>query len=106
MRFNKAKCNVLHPRHKNKLGEELIDSSPDKKDLGVLVDEKLNMSQKCVLAALKTNNILGCIKRGHHEAPSVKLHSGFDAPAQESCRAVETGSRRRSDNQRVGALFF
>jgi len=74
MRFNKGKCRVLHlgrnnPMHQYRLRKDLLEYSSVERDLRVLVDDRLTISQQCVLAAKKSSGILGCIKRSVASSP-------------------------------------
>jgi len=103
MKFNKAKCKVLNldqgnPRYHYRLGREWIERSPAERDLGVLVDEKIVMTQQCTLAAQKANHILGCIKRSvasRLREGILTLCSALVRPHLESCIQLWSPQQRK-----------
>jgi len=65
VKFNKTKCKALHmgrgnPEPKYRPGREWTESSPAE-DLGVLADQKINMTWQCALTAQKAKRTLGGI---------------------------------------------
>ena len=69
MGFGRAKCWVLHFGHGSSrlpcgLGEEWLESCLMGRDLGVLMDSHLNMSQQCAQVVKKANGVLACVRSG------------------------------------------
>ena len=71
--------------HENRLGDDLLEKSSVEEDLGILVDNRLAMSQQCALVAKKANSILGWIKKSRSREVILALYSALVKPHLEYC---------------------
>ncbi|GAB0186968.1 mitochondrial enolase superfamily member 1 [Grus japonensis] len=89
MKFNKAKCKVgAIPSTATGWARNRLKAALRRRTWGVLIDEKLNMSWQCALAAQKANHVLGCIKRGvtsRSREVILPLYSALVRPHLEYC---------------------
>jgi len=98
-----AKYKVLHLGWGNlsypyRLEDVRIESSPVKKDMEILVAEKLDMSQQCALTAQNANRILGCIKSNVASSAReviLPLYTALVRPHLEYCVQIWSPQHRK-----------
>jgi hypothetical protein len=93
MQFNVDKCSVIHLGHGNKkftykLGDHVLKSSEQERDLGVIVNSSGKVSEQCNVAVKNANSMLGIIRR-HIKCKNkdilVRLYKSLVRPRLEFC---------------------
>ncbi|PKU31833.1 microtubule-associated protein rp eb family member 2 [Limosa lapponica baueri] len=86
--------------HQYRLGADLLESTSEEQDLGVLVDNRMTMSRQCTLVAKKVNGILGCIRKSvtgaAKSSPASKPGSTPSRPSSAK-KAAPSSSASKSD---------
>ena len=73
--------------HQHRLGDNLLEWNSEEKDLGVLVENSLAMSQQCASVTKKANDILGCIKKSMaiRSGEVISIYSAMVRPHLDYC---------------------
>ena len=93
MKFNTDKCKVMHVGANNLQEEYFMDGKQlekisEEKDLGVIVSSNFKVSNQCIKAAKKGNQILGLIRRTitcRSKEIIVRLYKSLVRPHLEYC---------------------
>ena len=96
MRFNVGKCKVLHlgsrnPRYDYNMGDLILETATEEKDLGVIIDEKLKFDKHTEAQVNKANKVLGLLRRSFETLDKETLVWLFKAlvrPHLEYCNTV------------------
>ena len=92
--FNFGKCKCLHTGHGNldvyyKMGDTVLGTTLQEKDLGVIINADMKVSEQCGIAASKGNQILWLIRRNitpKEKELIILLYNVIVRPRLEYCR--------------------
>ena len=106
MGFNTDKCKVLHlgrnnQHHTYRLGTSLLVRAEAEKDLGVIIDAKMNTGRQCGDAVRKANRTLSCIHRcisSRSRGVILPLYAALVRPQLEYCVQFWEPHKRDVDN--------
>ena len=79
MLFNVGKCKCIHTGPGNtgmnyEMGGTIISKTVKENDLGVTMNVNMKVSEQCIIAASKGNQVLGMIRRNiTYKEPNVSL---------------------------------
>ena len=110
MLFNFRKCKCLHTGHGNldisyKMGDTVLGTTINEKDLGVTISGGMKVSQQCVIAASKGNTILGLIRRNITYTEKELITQKLFLPLLEYCIQTWRPYRKKDINRPTPELI-